>query len=68
MAKNGKKSTKLVGPLYESGTMNGPAAGPKGGTSPADPMGYLSPKGYAAPSGSPADRGASAPAERATAH
>jgi len=60
MAKNGKKSTKLVGPLYESGKMNGPAAGPTGGTSPRDPNSYLSNSGYKAPSGSPTDRGPSA--------
>jgi len=60
MAKNGKKSTKLVGPLYESGKMNGPAAGPTGGTSPRDPNGYLTASGYKAPSGSVTDRGPSA--------
>jgi hypothetical protein len=59
MAKNGgKKSAKLVGPLYgEGGTTNGTAAGPKGGTSPKDPLGYLSQSGQSAPSGSPSDRG-----------
>ena len=69
MAKrNGKKSAALVGPLYESGATNGPAAGPKGATSPGDPMGYLSKAGAGAPGGSPSDRGAQAPGERATAH
>lgn len=53
----GKKSTALVGPLYESGRTNGPASGPKGGISPRDPLGYLSNTGQSAPSGSPADRG-----------
>lgn len=57
MAKNGKGSTKLLGPLYESGRTNGPVAGPKGGTSPSDPMGYLSRSGQSAPSGSMTDRG-----------
>lgn len=66
--KNGKKSAKLVGPLYEGGTMNGPAAGPTGGVSTKDPMGYLSNSGSSAPGGSPSERGHSAPAERETAH
>ena len=66
--KNGGKSAKLVGPLYTPGTHNGPVAGPTGGESPSDPMGYLNPKGKSAPGGSPADRQASSTAERATAH
>lgn len=61
--KNGRGSTKLVSPLYESGSTNGPAEGPKGGKAPGDPLGYLTRSGDAAPSGSPSDR----PAERATA-
>lgn len=65
--KAGKKSTKMVSPLYEGGTMNGPVAGPTSGTPPKDPFGYLSNTGYAAPSGSPADRTASSSGERATA-
>jgi hypothetical protein len=68
MAKNGgRKSAKLEGPLYESGRMNGPVGGPKGGARPKDPLGYLNLPGQAAPSGRPSDRGASAKAERATA-
>ena len=63
----GRKSAKPVSPLYEGGTMNGPAAGPKGGVSPRDPFGYLDPSGGAAPSGSPADREASSHGERSTA-
>lgn len=67
MAKGGK-STKMVGPLYESGTMNGPAAGPKGGTAPRDPLGYMSQSGQTAPGGSPSDRQSGPAGERATAH
>jgi hypothetical protein len=66
MAKKG--SGGMVGPLYESGNTNGPVAGPKGGTSPKDPLGYKSNSGYKAPGGSPADRQASSTGERATAH
>jgi len=69
MAKNGKKgSAKIVSPLYESGSMNGPVAGPTGGKSPGDPFGYLSATGSTAPGGSPSDRQASSYGERATAH
>src|SRR2546427_906894 len=66
--KNGKKGAALVGPLYASGTTNGPVAGPTGGVSVKDPMGYLSNSGSSAPGGSPSERGHSAPAERETAH
>jgi len=58
----------MVSPLYESGTMNGPAAGPKGGKSPSDPLGYQSNTGDTAPGGSPSDRQASSTGARATAH
>ena len=64
---NGKKSVRPVSPLYEGGRMNGPVAGPTGGVSPRDPLGYLSNKGSNAPGGSPADRQASSHGERATA-
>lgn len=56
MAKGSKKSTALLGPLYVGGKTNGDAAGPKGGISPKDPLGYLSNQGGSAPGGSPADR------------
>ena len=65
--KNGKKSAKMLSPLYEGGSMNGPAAGVKGGLPARDPLGYNSSKGQGAPSGSPADRQASSYGERATA-
>jgi hypothetical protein len=69
MAKKGsKKSTKPVSPLYESGTMVGPMAGPKGGVQPRDPFGYLSATGEAPPAGSPGDHAPSSKGERATAH
>lgn len=58
--KKGKKSAAMVSPMYESGRMNGPVAGPKSGTAPADPFNYLGKSGYAAPSGSPTDRGPTA--------
>jgi hypothetical protein len=67
MAKKGGKE-RLVSPLYESGSTNGPVAGPTSGTSPGDPLGYKGRTGYKAPSGSPADRQASSTGERATAH
>jgi len=62
-----RESAKLVSPLYESGSMNGPAAGPSGGVAPNDPFGYMTNPGMKAPSGSPADRGASSSGTRATA-
>lgn len=66
--KNGNGgSAKLVGPLYQSGTMNGPVAGPTGGSTIPDPMGYLSKSGKDAPGGSPADRSSGPAGERATA-
>jgi hypothetical protein len=69
MAKNGNgKSTRMVSPLYESGRTNGPVAGPKGGKSPSDPLGYKSRTGDSAPGGSPGDRQASSTGEAATAH
>ena len=68
MAKDKSSSSKMVSPLYESGTMNGPAAGPKGGESVPDPMSYLSKSGMKAPGGSPSDRQASSEGERSTAH
>lgn len=69
MAKNGgKKSAKLEGPLYESGRMNGVVGGPRGGSSPKDPLGYLSLPGQSPPSGSPSDRHTSKSTERETAH
>jgi hypothetical protein len=67
MAKN-NGSTKLVSPLYESGRMNGPVAGPTGGPSVPDPMSYLSKSGMKAPGGSPSDRSSGPAGERATAH
>ena len=42
MAKKG--STKLFGPLYQSGKTNGQVAGPTSGKSPADPLNYLGSK------------------------
>lgn len=52
MAKD-KGSTKLYGPLYVGGKTNGPVAGPTGGKSPSDPLGYKSATGDKAPGGKP---------------
>ena len=46
-----KKSAKLLGPLYVGGKTNGSVAGPKGGVTPKDPLGYRSPSGSKAPGG-----------------
>jgi hypothetical protein len=53
--KNG--GSKLVSPLFVGGKTNGEVAGPKGGTAPRDPFGYLSNSGQSAPGGSPSDKG-----------
>jgi hypothetical protein len=55
--KNGKGSTKMVSPMYDGGSMNGPVYGPKGGTHIPDPSNYLNSPGQAAPSGSMTDHG-----------
>lgn len=56
---NGGKSgsTRLVSPLYESGTTVGPVSGPKGGLPVRDPFNYLNSPGQSAPGGSMTDRG-----------
>lgn len=56
MAKGKKGSTKMVSPLYVSGSHVGQVAGPTSGVSPKDPFGYLTKSGQSAPGGSPADR------------
>lgn len=57
MAKEVGGKAPLVSPLYESGRMNGPVAGPKGGIATPDPMNYLnSPGKLPVPSGNIKDR------------
>lgn len=55
--KSGGKE-RLVGPLYESGAMNGPVGGPTGGLKAKDPLRYLpgADDGLSAPGGSMTER------------